>query len=169
MHGPTNAKYFNTSISNQPPSQAERASTNGCITITLKVEEMPVVNPIWPGYDSIHTATNATDMPIPNPGWSIWCNRYILQTERSLPNNTSLGHRCKYYTTYGKISRPSEALRTPTNLPDLAHHLQLPTYISNTEQKQLIGNMFYVVIFNIYITHSSVQLNSLHHKPSKDS
>jgi len=30
-----------------------------------------------------------------------------------MSNNTSLDHRCKYYVTYGNISKPSEALRTP--------------------------------------------------------
>jgi hypothetical protein len=69
--------------------------------------------------------------------------------------------------TFPNIQRPSEHL---TNLPDLAHHLQLPTYISDTEEKQvLVGDMFYVVIFNISITRSPVQLNSWNHKPSKDS
>jgi len=153
-------------VNQRPPSLAAKASTNGCKTITSKVEEMSVVNPIWPGYGSIHTATNDMDVPIPNPGWSIWCNHHISQTEPALSNNTSVGHRCKYYMTYGNISKPSEAFRTPYQP---SWPCTSSANISDTEQKQLIGDMFYVVIFNIYIIHSSVQLNSWHHKPSKDS
>jgi hypothetical protein len=54
--------------------------------------------------------------------------------------------------TFPNLQRPSEDL---INLPDPAHHLQLPTHISYTEWKQLLGDMFYVVIL-ISILHMFV-------------
>ena len=50
------------------------------LTLTSQVKDMSVVNRIWPSYGSIHTATNDTDVQIPNPRLSLWCNHCIWNT-----------------------------------------------------------------------------------------